>query len=64
MQSENEFYISQQMNPTSTEAMILLENALRSNGVTKIPITANDVYPSGDFAAGPGEVDLCVVAVA
>ncbi|PSS38122.1 hypothetical protein PHLCEN_2v29 [Hermanssonia centrifuga] len=38
--------------------MILLENALRSNGVTKIPITANDVYPSGDFAAGPGEVDL------
>ncbi|KAF8588348.1 glycoside hydrolase family 35 protein [Ramaria rubella] len=57
VQSENEFYVSQAMNPTATEAMVLLETALRKY-ITRIPLTANDVYPSGDFASGPGEVDL------
>ncbi|KIJ53629.1 glycoside hydrolase family 35 protein [Sphaerobolus stellatus SS14] len=57
VQSENEFYVSQAMNPTATEAMVLLEGALRKH-ITKIPLTCNDVYPSGDFASGAGEVDI------
>lgn len=46
------------MNPTATEQTILLENALRANGIKRVSITANDVYPSGNFAKGPGQVDL------
>lgn len=46
------------MNPTATEAMTLLEASLRKNGITKVPVTANDVFPSGNFASGAGEVDL------
>ena len=60
VQSENEFYVSQEMNPTATEAMILLEHALRKNGINKVPITCNDVYPSGNFASGEGQVDVYV----
>ncbi|KAI0783507.1 glycoside hydrolase family 35 protein [Abortiporus biennis] len=58
VQSENEFYVSGDEDPTSTEYMVLLEKALRENGIDKVPITANDVYPSGNFAKGLGEVDL------
>lgn len=45
---------------TATEAMVLLENALRKNGISKVPITCNDVYPSGNFASGEGQVDVYV----
>ena len=57
VQSENEFYVSQEMNPTATEAMTLLETALRKH-ITKVPITCNDVWPSGNFASGAGQVDM------
>lgn len=62
VQYENEFYVSHDMNPTATEQTILLENALRANGIKRVSITANDVYPSGNFAKGPGQVDLYVLS--
>jgi hypothetical protein len=53
VQAENEFYVSgQQNNPTATEQMIAVEKALREGGINKVPITHNDVWPSGNFASG------------
>ena len=38
--------------------MQLIEDTLRANGITKIPITHNDASPKGSFASGLGMVDL------
>lgn len=38
--------------------MQLIEDTLRGNGITKIPITHNDANPNGVFSSGLGAVDL------
>lgn len=58
VQSENEFFPSSPGDPGRSESMVEIENTLRANGVTKVPLTHNDASPSGRFAHGLGEVDL------
>ncbi|KAI0821239.1 glycoside hydrolase family 35 protein [Irpex lacteus] len=58
VQSENEFFQSTASDPGRSEHMVLIENTLRDNGITKVPITHNDQSPSGRYAHGLGEVDL------
>ena len=61
VQAENEFYEDRSSAPTATEYMLLLEAAFRNNGVTKVPLIVNDVWPSGNYASGhPASVDMCV----
>lgn len=38
--------------------------AFRASGIDRVPITHNDVYPSGHFATGLGEVDWWVLVPA
>jgi hypothetical protein len=52
VQAENEFYDDTAFNTTSSEQMALLEQALHAGGIDRVPITHNDVYPSGHFASG------------
>ncbi|KAH8115249.1 hypothetical protein DFH11DRAFT_1726116 [Phellopilus nigrolimitatus] len=58
VQSENEFMESTPSDPGRSEYMQLIENTLRANGITKVPLTHNDKSPSGVFASGLGMVDL------
>ncbi|KAI0343743.1 putative beta-galactosidase [Trametopsis cervina] len=58
VQSENEFFPSTPSDPGRSEHMVLIENTLRANGITKVPLTHNDASPAGRFAHGLGEVDL------
>ena len=46
------------MDTTSTEYMSILESALHASGIHDIPLTCNDVYPSGNFATGKAQVDM------
>ncbi|KIJ39022.1 glycoside hydrolase family 35 protein, partial [Sphaerobolus stellatus SS14] len=58
VQAENEFVVSTPTDPGRSEAMVLVENNLRSNGITKVPITHNDPGTNGRYAQGLGMVDL------
>ncbi|CAL1711293.1 unnamed protein product [Somion occarium] len=58
VQSENEFFQSSASNPGRSESMQEIEDTLRANGVTKVPLTHNDAQPNGRFAQGLGAVDL------
>ena len=60
VQAENEFFDSWEGAPTATQAMVAVEEALRTYGIDKVPITTNDVWPSGNFASGEGQVDVYV----
>jgi len=57
VQAENEFYDDQAFNTTSSEQMAAAVAAFRASGIDRVPITHNDVYPSGHFATGLGQVD-------
>ncbi|TDL26310.1 hypothetical protein BD410DRAFT_578022 [Rickenella mellea] len=54
VQSENEFDTQTLHRPY----MILLENNLRANGITKVPLTHNDKNAGGQYSGGAGAVDL------
>ncbi|EKM53444.1 glycoside hydrolase family 35 protein [Phanerochaete carnosa HHB-10118-sp] len=58
VQAENEFFESSSGDPGRSESMVQIEDNLRGNGITKVPITHNDASPSGRYAHGLGEVDL------
>ncbi|KAG8783246.1 hypothetical protein FRC12_019925 [Ceratobasidium sp. 428] len=63
MQAENEF-LSDATEPElpytygHTDYMRKIIETMRKNGVTKIPITYNDFWPSGRYASGAAKVDL------
>ncbi|CAE6436343.1 unnamed protein product [Rhizoctonia solani] len=63
MQSENEF-LSDGVEPENpytyghTDYMRQIIATMRKNGITKIPITYNDFWPSGRYASGAAKVDL------
>ncbi|KAG9124447.1 hypothetical protein FRC07_011605 [Ceratobasidium sp. 392] len=63
MQAENEF-LSDGVEPElpntygHTDYMRRIIETMRKNGVTKIPITYNDFWPSGRYASGAAKVDL------
>ncbi|KIJ24287.1 glycoside hydrolase family 35 protein [Sphaerobolus stellatus SS14] len=57
VQAENEFVVSTPSDPGRSEAMVLVENNLRNNGITKVPITHNDPGTNGRYAHGLGMVD-------
>ncbi|CAE6542312.1 unnamed protein product [Rhizoctonia solani] len=63
MQAENEFLsdaVEPQL-PTTyghTDYMRQIIATMRKNGITKVPITHNDFWPSGRYASGPAKVDL------
>ncbi|KAF8670795.1 Beta-galactosidase, domain 3 [Rhizoctonia solani] len=63
MQSENEF-LSDGVEPElpytygHTDYMRQIIATMRKNGITKIPITYNDFWPSGRYASGAAKVDL------
>ncbi|KIJ39027.1 glycoside hydrolase family 35 protein [Sphaerobolus stellatus SS14] len=57
VQAENEFVVTSSSNPGRSEAMVLAENTLRNNDITKVPITHNDPGTNGRFASGLGMVD-------
>ncbi|QRV97776.1 glycoside hydrolase family 35 protein [Ceratobasidium sp. AG-Ba] len=63
MQSENEFLsdATEPQNPYTyghTDYMRRIIETMRNNGITKIPITYNDFWPSGRYASGAAKVDL------
>ncbi|KAG9027455.1 hypothetical protein FRB95_007755 [Tulasnella sp. JGI-2019a] len=59
VQAENEFFTDWSGAPTTTEYMGILETAFRADGISKVPLIVNDVYPSGHFASpGPSAVDI------
>ncbi|KAH7318896.1 glycoside hydrolase superfamily [Rhizoctonia solani] len=63
MQSENEF-LSDGVEPElpytygHTDYMRQVIATMRKNGITKVPITFNDFWPSGRYASGAAKVDL------
>ena len=58
VQSENEFSESSSGNPSASEAMEILDEAYRRDGITQIPLTFNDAGRSGTFASGLGQTDM------
>ncbi|CAE7133094.1 unnamed protein product, partial [Rhizoctonia solani] len=63
MQAENEF-LSDAVEPDlpytygHTDYMRQVIATMRKNGITKVPITFNDFWPSGRYASGAAKVDL------
>ncbi|KAF8601289.1 hypothetical protein BDV93DRAFT_495966 [Ceratobasidium sp. AG-I] len=61
MQAENEYSMD---NPASsstyghTDHMKWIEETMRANGITKVPLTHNDPRTNGQFASGLAKVDL------
>ncbi|KAF8601278.1 glycoside hydrolase family 35 protein [Ceratobasidium sp. AG-I] len=61
MQSENEFGATVEGDENSyghTDHMKWIEETMRANGITKVPLTQNDYMPNGAFSFGPAKVDL------
>ncbi|KAI0783038.1 glycoside hydrolase superfamily [Abortiporus biennis] len=58
VQSENEFFPSSGSDTGRSEYMQAIENTLRGNGITKVPLTHNDANTGGRFVKGLGGVDL------
>ncbi|KAG8699252.1 hypothetical protein FRC09_006727, partial [Ceratobasidium sp. 395] len=61
VQSENEFSMSNPLNEVTyghTDHMKWIEETMRANGITKVPLTHNDYRAGGQFASGPAKVDL------
>ncbi|KAG9099011.1 hypothetical protein FS749_002359 [Ceratobasidium sp. UAMH 11750] len=55
VQSENEFNGD---DPRRRAYMRLIEETMRANGVTKVPLTHNDWRAAGQYASGEAKVDL------
>ncbi|KAG8680861.1 hypothetical protein FRC08_015999 [Ceratobasidium sp. 394] len=55
VQSENEFNGD---DPRRRAYMKLIEETMRANGVTKVPLTHNDWRAAGQYASGEAKVDL------
>ncbi|KAG9118469.1 hypothetical protein FRC07_007010 [Ceratobasidium sp. 392] len=61
VQSENEFSMNDPLHPLTsshTDHMKWIEETMRANGITKVPLTHNDYRAGGQFASGPAKVDL------
>ncbi|QRV78064.1 glycoside hydrolase family 35 protein [Ceratobasidium sp. AG-Ba] len=61
VQSENEFNMSNRSDPITyghTDHMKWIEETMRANGITKVPLTHNDPHAFGQFASGAAKVDL------
>ncbi|KAG9080293.1 hypothetical protein FRC06_006824, partial [Ceratobasidium sp. 370] len=55
VQSENEFNGD---NPRRSAYMKLIEETMRANGITRVPLTHNDLRAAGQYASGEAKVDL------
>ncbi|KAG8796599.1 hypothetical protein FRC12_016586 [Ceratobasidium sp. 428] len=61
VQSENEFSMSDPASSITyghTDHMKWIEETMRANGITKVPLTHNDWRAAGQFASGAAKVDL------
>ncbi|VDC04598.1 unnamed protein product [Peniophora sp. CBMAI 1063] len=61
VQVENEFGLSDPEHPGRSEYFAIIEDALRSNGITKVPLTSNEAGDSGLFAPEPRTYDVGAV---
>ncbi|KAG9080887.1 hypothetical protein FRC06_006028, partial [Ceratobasidium sp. 370] len=61
VQCENEFSMSNPLDWTTyghTDHMKWIEETMRANGITKVPLTHDDWHAGGQFASGEAKVDL------
>ncbi|KAG9118771.1 hypothetical protein FRC07_006543, partial [Ceratobasidium sp. 392] len=61
VQSENEFSMDDPANSITyghTDHMKWIEETMRANGITKVPLTHNDWHAAGQYASGAAKVDL------
>jgi hypothetical protein len=58
VQVDNEYLETDDIGqPGKVGMMVQLEKAFRAGGIT-VPLTFNDAYQGGNFAHGPGKVDI------